>query len=89
MKKHHLQISLISIMISFLSGCAPLAMNATVNEKTVIAKTADYFGAPPNELSISNINNNVINTSYRTVYKDQMYNCTIYYGAVECKKPGG
>lgn len=75
----------------FLTGCAPMisgVMNATTTESDVATKTADYFGAKPDQIKIANINKQALSTNYQTTYKGKLYNCTLYYGAVTCKKPG-
>lgn len=74
-----------------LAGCAPMisgVMNATTTDADVATKTAAYFGAKPEQIKITNINKQALATDYQTTYKGVLYNCTIYYGAVTCKKPG-
>lgn len=75
----------------FASGCAPIVsgvMNAKVTDEDVRQKTATYFGVRPSQMEISHIKNETLATSYQVRLKGSFYNCSIYYGAVTCKKPG-
>jgi hypothetical protein len=74
-----------------LSGCAAVlsgAMNSTTADKTLATKTAAYFGADQAQIKITDINKQLLATSYKATYKGTMYNCSIYYGTVSCGKPG-
>jgi len=74
-----------------LTACAPMisgAMNAGVTEQDVIDKTVKYFGAPRQELTITDIEKNALSTDYKVRYKGKNYNCSVYYGDVTCKQPG-
>ncbi len=76
---------------TLLAGCSPIisgAMNATVEEKDIVQKTADYFSTDPKELKITNIDKKALFTIYKTTYKGVLYNCKLHYDVVECKKPG-
>lgn len=75
-----------------LSGCAPMisgAMNATVDEGVVIEKTAKYFGLKREDVKIANVEKGALSTTYQTRVSKVLYNCTIYYGEVNCSQPGG
>lgn len=79
------------LWIIVLSGCAPVlsgAINATINDDTVVTKTADYFGVPQNEITVIKIHHGALSTTYNTRYDGKLYNCLIYYGKVTCKIPG-
>jgi hypothetical protein len=83
--------SIILAGILALNGCAPIisgAMNASTTEADVVNKTVAYFGAKPDEIQISNIEKHALDTTYKAVYRGVLYNCSIYYGAVNCKQPG-
>jgi len=74
-----------------LSGCAPMLagmMNAGTGEEDVIKKTADYFGVGVNDIEVSDIRKGAMGTAFKTRYDGNHYNCTLYYGAVDCKRPG-
>ncbi|MES2877488.1 MAG: peptidoglycan-binding domain-containing protein [Pseudomonadota bacterium] len=76
---------------AFSSGCAPLisgAMNVAVDENSIHEKTASYFGVPRESIKISSIEKGALSTSFRTTYLGKMYNCSIYYGDVNCSQPG-
>lgn len=92
LKQKSVICSVIFSAMFFLSGCAPLlsgAMNAGVDEKAVVEKTAKYFGTSTNNLQVSNIDKGALTTSYQVRYSGNLYNCTIYYGDVNCQQPGG
>ena len=77
---------------ALVSGCAPLisgAMNATLDENTIYEKTANYFNVDRKTIEIFSIKNDVLSTTYRTRYAGRIFNCSIYYGAVDCNQPGG
>ena len=77
---------------ALLTACAPMisgVMNASTTDADVAAKTAAYFAAKPEQIKITNINKQALATDYQTTYKGVLYNCTLYYGSVTCKKPGG
>lgn len=72
-----------------MSACAPLisgAMNATVTEDSLKAKTAEYLGVPAETLAIQSIDKSALSTSYKAQYGNMRYGCTIYYGQVDCKQ---
>ncbi|MDO5693517.1 MAG: hypothetical protein Q4G70_13765 [Pseudomonadota bacterium] len=78
-------------VVASLAGCAPMlsgAMNAGTTEADVLAKTAAHFGAKPEEVKISAVDKQLLATDYKATYKGVLYNCTLYYGSVTCKKPG-
>lgn len=73
------------------NGCAALvsgAMNAGLNDKDITTKTASYFGTKEKNIKITDINKGALSTDYKATYNKTLYNCTIYYGTVSCKKPG-
>lgn len=75
----------------FMYGCAPMvsgAMNIVVTEDVVIQKTAKYFGVERKDIVVSSIEKGALATSYQTRHGSKFYNCTIYYGEVNCKQPG-
>ena len=86
---------IIFIFLTFsalVSGCAPLisgAMNATLDENTIYEKTANYFNVDRKIIEIYSIKNDVLSTTYRTRYAGRIFNCSIYYGTVDCSQPGG
>jgi hypothetical protein len=74
-----------------LSGCAAVlsgAMNSATTDQTLATKTAAYFGAEQAQIKITDINKQMLATSYKASYRGTMYNCSIYYGTVSCGKPG-
>ena len=85
-KKSTVYLALI-IGTSILTGCAPIvsgAMNATLTDETILEKTGSHFGAPLSKITISDKQNDVISTTYKTHYAGKVYNCSIYYGTVKC-----
>ena len=73
------------------SGCAAVlsgAMNSATTDEAVVTKTAAYFGADRAQIRITDINKQLLATSYKATYKGTMYNCSIYYGTVSCGKLG-
>lgn len=90
-KKIIVQIAFVLGWSTFISGCAPMisgAMNTIVDENAVYEKTAKYFGVTRKDIKISSIEKGALATSYQTRYAGNLYNCSIYYGEVNCKKPG-
>ena len=72
-------------------GCAPIvssAMNASVNEQEVRTKTAQYFGASEDEITITSYDKQLLATGYQTTYQGELFNCRLYYGSVDCARPG-
>lgn len=59
-------------------------MNATLTDETILEKTGSQFGAPLSKITISDKQNDVISTAYKTHYAGKVYNCSIYYGTVKC-----
>lgn len=81
----------ISAAFAFLTGCAPMisgVMNAAVDENSVLEKTAKYFGAARENLTVSSIEKGALSTTYQAKNAGKIYNCSIYYGAVNCSQPG-
>ncbi len=73
------------------ASCAPLVsgvMNAGTSSEDVFSKTADYFGVPASDLTITDIDKGTLRTTYKTKHKGTLYNCSIYYGEVNCAEPG-
>ena len=64
-------------------------MNSSVTEAEVKAKTAEYFGVAASKLDITNFSKNTLDTTYKTKVNGKLYNCSLYYGSVDCKVPGG
>lgn len=60
-------------------------MNATLTDETILEKTGSHFGAPLSKITISDKQNDVISTTYKTHYAGKVYNCSIYYGTVKCE----
>lgn len=85
-------ISLTAITATLsLSGCAAVlsgAMNSATTDESVAAKTGAYFGADRAQIKITDINKQLLATSYKANYKGTIYNCEIRYGSVSCSKPG-
>ncbi len=80
---------LLAVAVSGMSACAPIisgAMNATVTEDSLKAKTADYLGVPAQSLTISSVDKGALSTAYKAQYGNLRYGCTIYYGQVDCKQ---
>lgn len=80
-----------ALAMASLTACAPMisgAMNATTTDQDVIEKTAKYFNAPSQELTITEIEKKALSTDYKVRYKGKNYNCWVYYGDVSCKQPG-
>lgn len=76
-----------AILLSQLAtGCA--VTNAVTTEDSALAKTSDYFGAKPSEIAITNYEKQLLTTTFKARYKGALYNCVIYYGQLNCKKPG-
>ncbi len=91
MKKFGLYLLLFFTILVTSAACAPMisgSMNASLTENDIIRKTADYFDADPEEIEIKKINKELLSTTYKTTYRDTLYNCRIYYGAVSCLRPG-
>lgn len=88
----HRTLTLAAVVGSaLLTACAPMisgVMNATTTEADVTTKTAAYFGAKPEQIKITGLTKHALATDYQTTYKGVLYNCTLYYGSVTCKKPG-
>jgi hypothetical protein len=81
----------IAVFCLGLTGCAPIisgVMNATVTDDVVLEKTSKYFGVSRNEIKVSSIEKGALATAYKTKYAGKLYNCSIYYGNVDCKLPG-
>lgn len=80
---------LLLVAASTMSACAPMisgAMNATVTEDSLKAKTADYLGVPAESVVISSMDKGALSTTYKAQYGDSRYGCTIYYGQLDCKQ---
>ena len=60
-------------------------MNATLDDKGIVEKTASHFGVQPSKILISEVKSEMLSTSYKTNYSGKLYNCSIYYGAVKCE----
>ena len=75
-----------------LSGCAPIisgTMNASASPELVRSKTAEHFGVSPARVRVSKYEKGLLGTAYRARVNGTLFNCTYYYGAVTCKRPGG
>ncbi|MDY0215310.1 MAG: hypothetical protein RBS24_07370 [Bacilli bacterium] len=89
MKKQLFVLAFIALNVLVLTGCAPMisgAMNASLNDKDVVTKTASYFGVQGNDINVTNISKGALETTYKVTYKNTLYDCSIYYGSVNCKK---
>ncbi len=85
------RVTAIFLACGVLGGCAPMisgAMNASVDEQQALTDTAYYFGVSESAIQIENFEKHTLASTYRAYIDDTMYNCRIYYGEVECKKPG-
>jgi hypothetical protein len=83
-------VPLVAVSALFV-GCAPIVsgvMNATTTDADVLSKTALYFDAKPQSVTISGIDKQALATLYRATYKGVTYNCKLYYGEVNCRRPG-
>jgi len=77
---------------TFMAGCAPMisgVMNATTDENSAAEKIASYFGARRENVVITSTDKGLLATTYQVKHAGKIYNCSIYYGQVECKQPGG
>jgi uncharacterized protein YceK len=65
-------ISLTAVTVSLsLSGCAAVlsgAMNGATTDEAVVTKTAAYFGADRAQIKITDINKQLLATSYKATY---------------------
>ncbi len=88
--------SKISIILSLtslwlISGCAPMisgAMNMSVTPEIVAQKTAKHFGVSESQIQITNLQKEALTTNYQVRTGGKLYNCSLYYGDVQCKQPG-
>lgn len=90
-KKTIVRIATIFAGVAFITGCAPMisgVMNAAVDENSVLEKTAKYFGAARENLTVSSIEKGALSTTYQAKNAGKIYNCSIYYGAVNCNQIG-
>lgn len=74
------------LLSQLATGCA--VTNAVTTEDSALTKTSDYFGAKPSEIAITNYEKQLLTTTFKARYKGALYNCVIYYGQLNCKKPG-
>lgn len=77
------------VAASSMSACAPMisgAMNASVSEDSLKAKTADYLGVPAEGVAITSMDKGALSTTYVAQYGDNRYGCSIYYGQIDCKQ---
>lgn len=91
MKIHCTRYVMLAAALVYMSGCAPIvssAMNVSVDEQEVRTKTAKYFGAPEDEIEITNYDKQLLATGYQTTYQGELFNCRVYYGSVDCARPG-
>ena len=79
-------IGIILVLSHLLSGCA--VTNLMTDEDLAQEKTAAYFGVKPSDVVISQYKKDLLATSYQARHKGILFNCIIYYGAVNCKQPG-
>ena len=90
-KKIIVQIATILAGGAFISGCAPMvsgAMNLSLDENSMLEKTASYFAVTRENIKLSSIDKGALSTSYQAQYLGKIYSCSIYYGAVNCNQPG-
>lgn len=84
---------LLVVAASAMSACGPIisgAMNASVNEDSLKAKTAEYLGVPSENVVISSMDKGAVSTTYKAQYGDKRYACSTYYGQLDCKQiPSG
>ncbi len=89
--KKTVKYGLFGLLVLSLSSCGVIiagGMNAGIDDEKVLAMTAKYFGVEEKQIKVSNIEKQALSTTYRTIYKGTMYNCSIYTGTVKCSKPG-
>lgn len=89
MTKFFAKSVLLVVAASTMSACAPMisgAMNASVSEDSLKAKTADYLGVPAEGVAITSMDKGALSTTYKAQYGDNRYGCTIYYGQIDCKQ---
>lgn len=80
---------LLVVAASTVSACAPMisgAMNASVSEESLKAKTAEYLGVPAEGVAITSMDKGALSTTYKAQYGDNRYGCSIYYGQIDCKQ---
>jgi murein L,D-transpeptidase YcbB/YkuD len=92
MNKAKLLTSALALMFSAMTtGCAPMisgVMNAALDENAIYEKTAAYFNVPRSRLTITDIKNDVLASSYKATVVGKAYKCSIYYGEVKCSNLG-
>lgn len=64
-------------------------MNATTTADTVSVKAAEYFGVDKSQVAISDIDKSALSTSFQARLSRGVFDCTIYYGTVDCKQVSG
>ena len=87
----HVKSVLAVCAVAAASGCAPMisaGMNASVDEALVRTETAQYFGVTESAISVENYEKHALATTWQTRHDGVLYNCRMYYGEVECKRPG-
>lgn len=92
MSNDRAKLAIVVGALLFVPGCAPMisgSMNMSVTEGEVKEKTADYFGVSQSKVVISDYQKGLLGVTYKTSVNGKLYNCALYYGAVDCKVPGG
>jgi hypothetical protein len=70
-----------------VAGAANIASSGT--DDSVAERTIKYFGLTAKEVSVYDIERGALSTSYKAKVSGKIFNCTIYYGDVGCRQPGG
>lgn len=73
----------------FLTGCAQIASGAVAAMTTdadLESKTATYFATTADKVALSHIDRGVSGIEYRTNFAKNIYVCSYYYAAVNCRK---
>ena len=87
MKK--LNLLALLVLVGLFQGC--IGGEPTPQDKSSLqTKTAKFFGASSDSITINNIESGLIMTGYKANYQGTLYNCVKHnmYGYVNCKKPG-
>lgn len=86
------KLTFVMVSASLLTACAPLisgAMNVASTTDTLHAKTASYLGVKESQLVLSSVEKGLLSTTYKAQVGSHRYNCSMYYGDVDCKQIPG
>ena len=76
------------LLVVGLTACAQAtdSVNKGVTPAKLQADTASYFRTSPANVKISNMNQNVLGTSYRAHVKGHLYLCKTFKAAISCER---